>query len=340
MAAHRIFRWATESVFAARDGSPAGTFYLPMDTPNSYRPQQTRPMWAIRDGSGLNVPRLTGSEIVRGGGNLSTRIYWDQGVAQYLVPWLSRVNAGSTTPWPTDQKPSDYASASIDFGYGFVDDTIAREALLGCKPGPSVSFSCAATPENPFLMMSCDIIGATPIPNVYAIGGSAPTSGAFPDPALTAIPALPLTFQECIWTSHVTGSSVAYNLFDRFSISISSIVAPYFDNGRTANRIHCRGRSVTLTVHPRLDAALEGRRAFYEAVLALGACTIEFTNPALPGGHTTHDKLNFNFRSQSFLNSVTEDMILDADPYTEWTSTAYLDTSPGDDFLITYTAGA
>ncbi len=325
----RKFRCQSESVFGTLDGSPVQKFYLPMDTAGSFKPLITRPFWGMQDGTGQNVPRIRGSEIERVGGQLATRIYWES--AAFYPLMAQRVNSGATLPWPTDQKKWDLASFTADFAYSFDDDTYKYVRYLGNKVGQNVRFECANTPETPFLMMTADLIGSLPVTSQYT-ATSAITISDLADPVAADLPQFPLTFQECVFTAY----GGAMNFFDKFSISINNKVQPYFDNSRHANRIHCRGRTVTLTVHPLLQVANNPRLA-YEAVTALGAMDITFTNPSTVGVTTTHEKLKFNFRSQSFLDSVSEEMILDADAYTDWSATALLDTSAGDDFTITHT---
>jgi len=328
----RIFRFAPEATYATYDGTTIPPIVLPMDTANSFSPMTQRQFWELMDGSGLNVPRLRGSEVQGVAGRLQTRGYWES--VQYLAGWASRVNAAQTAPWGTDQKPNDLASATADFGFTFDDDSYKRLRYLGCKV-PDATISSSNAPNNPFLMFDYSLLGSKPIPNAYVIGDTAIDATAFPEPALTDYPVAPLTFQECVFTAY--GAARPY--FDSFSIKISNKVKAYCDNGRFANRVHCRGRRVTLTVHPLLQVATDARLK-YEAVQALGALSIEFTNPVIPGGMTTPDKLKFDFRSKTFLDSVAEEMILDEDAYSTWTATAFLDTAAGDDFAITWTPAA
>lgn len=332
----RIFRGTAEQVFGVYDtSSPAYHSYLPMDTANNFKPMTMRPRWSLQDPSGQNVARLTGSEVVGVQGKLTTRSYWES--AQQWCLWPSRVNSGATLPWPNDQKQYDLASQTLDFGYTYDDDSLKRKRYLGCKV-PTARFTCSNDPSNPFLNLDYDIIGSIPQGNPVD-SSSDPDSTAFPDMVTGDYPLSPLTFQECVFSSYHTSANAVNNYFDRFSITITNRVKAYYDNSRFPNRIHCRGRTVTLSVHPLLQVATDARLK-YEAVQTLGATTIEFTNPVLGGGNTTYDKLKFNFRSQSFLDSINEDMILDEDAYVEWSATAYLDTSAGDDFTITYTPGA
>jgi hypothetical protein len=115
----RNFRFSTESVAGTRDATPAFSGYIPMDTPNSFRPMTSRPFWNIMDGSGRNVPRLRGSEVIQVSGNLNNRLYWEN--AQYLASWATRVDTTGAVPWTTDQKYLDLASATVDFGWTFDD---------------------------------------------------------------------------------------------------------------------------------------------------------------------------------------------------------------------------
>ncbi len=246
------------------------------------------------------------------------------------------MNAGQTTPWVTDQLPNDLASCSFDFAYSYDDNSFNTRLYTGNKVGRA-QFSCKNDPSDPFLHFDYDLMGMSCIPNPIT-GGSYPNGSAVP-PASPAFPAAPLTFQECVFHDYHTSSNANNPFFDSFSISIQNMVKPYFDNGRTANRIHCRGRTVTLTAHPLLQVATD-HRTLWEAVTAMGACSFLFTNPTKPGGHTTFDTLKFDFRSTTFLDSVNEDMILDADAYTTISATAYLDSGSGDDFAITFTPGA
>jgi hypothetical protein len=317
----RIFRATTESVFGTFDSSPAGQDYIPMDTPNSFKPMTTRPVWTIRDGSGPNIPYLRGSEILQVQGKLTTRLYWE--TVQYWATWMTRINSAQTSPWATNQKHYDYASKTLDFGYTYDDETMKRMRYLGCKPGANVTFTASNAPENPFLTLDMDIFGQKPVPNVYTTDAT-PTATDFPEPTGSQLPTNPIVFQECQFTY----ANTINDLFDRFTVTIASMVRPYFDNGRIANRIHCRGRTVTLSCHPLLQVVTDPRLK-YEAQQAIGNCKLVFSDG---GTHT----LTFDFRSNSYLDSINEDMVLDEDAYTDFTATALLDTGPGDDFSISF----
>jgi hypothetical protein len=316
----RIFRALTESTMGSTLGPPAMSSYLPMDTPNSFRPLTSRPFWNLTDGSGLNVPRKRGSEVIAVGGKLNTRMYWEV-IKQYAM-WMSRINSAQNSPWVTTEPATDYASQTIDFGYTFDDNSWKRYRYLGCKPGATVRFDSNNDPANPFLTFDADILGTKPIPNVYT-PDVAIDPAAFPIPTPNQVPIDPLTFQESTFIAY--GTPLPY--YDRFSIAINSRSKAYYDNGRFPNRVRMRGRTVTLTVHPLLQVATDAR-ARYEAVMALGAMSINFTKGV--------QSLTFDFRSQSFFDNVAEDMILDEDAYVEWTATAILDGTTGDDFTITY----
>jgi hypothetical protein len=326
----RIFRYSPEAVFNTFDGVTIPPILTPMDTPNSFKNMSTRPPWEIMDGSGLNVPRLRGSEVYTVGGKYQSRAYWE--TCQYMLGALSRVNSGGTAPWGTDQKLNDLASGSIDFAYTYDDLTYRYGRNTGCKVA-SATISASNQHDAPFLMLDYDFVGSTPLPNAY--GGTAPTVTDIPTPALTAYPANPITFQECAFKFNGTTN----NLFDRFSIKIENKVKAYYDNSHFPNRIHCKGRKVTLTVHLLLQSATDPRDTYYEAVAAISAgLSVTFTNPALGGGHTIHEAIKFDFKSNSFVDAVNEDMILDEDAYDEVTAVAYLDTGASTDFAITYTA--
>jgi hypothetical protein len=323
----RIIRFTTESVFNTFDNTPAIQAVIPLDTPNNFKPLTVRPVWTIQDASGQNVPRLRGSEILQVQGKFTNRAWWDS--AQLFVLWLQRINANSpagTIPWPTDQKPYDLASASVDFGYSLDDESMIRYRWTGCKPGANVTISSGNDPANPFLNLDYDMLGCHPYPNPYSTLDLAPTTVTFPEPSLASYPLYPITFQESFFIINGTTQS----FYDRFSIAINNKTQAYYDNGRFPNRIHMRGRTVTLTVHPLLTA-LMNPRVKYEAVQALGAMSILFVDPL--SGH----QLKFDFRSQSFLDSINEDMVLDMDAYADWTATAFLDVGAGDDFKITWT---
>lgn len=331
----RKLRFSTESVFGVRDTAPAFTGYIPMDTADSFKPMTTRPFWAIGDGSGQNVPRLRGSEVYKIGGTLNTRAYWEH--VQYLAGLAQRCSGGppATAPWPTDQRILDLPSATIDFGYTNDDDTYNLFGYLGCKVA-STTFSATNAPDNPFLNVSHELIGKEVVPNNYN-ADAALTQSTFADPALTVLPKNPLTFQETTFSYNGT----SFNFFDQFSVKLTNKVKAYYDNGRFPNRIHCRGRMAQLTIRPLLQATAMNPRARYELVTALtSGLSITMTNSVLGVGHTTYDTLTFNFRSNSFLDSVEEQMILDEDAYVLITVTAHLDTTAGDDFDIVFTPGS
>lgn len=316
----RFLRFASESVYATRDGSPAFTCYDPQDGAGAFKAISGRPMWNIQDNA-QNIPRIRGSEVYSVAGAWSGRIYWEN---YKIALWPLRVNSAQTSPWATDQRPGDLASATIDFGYSYYDLTVKRKGYLGCKIGSGWEFSCSNDPSNPHLMFRYDVVGSKPITNAIT-ADTALDSGTFPEPTNSDIPVLPLSFYQCVFTSQ--GAAIPY--FDRFSIRGAQKMKPYYDSTRFVNRVSHTGRVVTLTAHMRLDVANDPRTR-YEAITALGTTTLVFTKP---GAANT---LTMNFRSKTYLDQVDEEMPMDDDAYSSITATAYLDTTPGDDFTITY----
>ncbi len=317
----RNFRWTEEAVWGTYDAGGV-TYRFPMDVPNNFKLMTTRPMWSIRSGSGLNIPRVRGSAIVATAGQWSTRHYWE---TPTLPLWCNRI-VGGTAPWTTAERVSDLASATIDFDYTYDDLTVKYFRYLGCKPGQNIKIDCANTPDNPFLNFTWDILAGQPIPNPDGIGTSL-VIGTFPASTEGQIPKNPLTFQECV----ITGLGAPMTHVDRFSIAINNKIKPYYDGSKYPNRITMNGRDVTLTLHFHLQTATEMRYAFYEAVAALGEIKIVFTGP---GTQT----LTFEFRTKCYADNISEEFVLDEDAYTELTATAHLDSGTGDDFIISLTS--
>lgn len=325
----RIFRYSPEAVFNTFDGVTIAPQLTPMDVQGGFKNMSTRPPWRIMDSSGQNVPRLTGSEIYTVGTKYTSRAYWE--TVQYMVGALTRVNTGQTAPWGTGELPGDLASGTIDFAYTDSTNAFRYGRNTGCKVG-GATISCGNNPESPFLMLDYDFVGSTPLPNAY--GGAAPTISDIPTPGLTSYPSTPITFQECVFTYE----GATFNLFDKFSIKFDHKLKPYFDNSRFANRIHLKGRTVTLSAHILFTNSTSPRDAYYEARAAItSGIALQFTNPALGVGHTIHEKIKFNFNSNVFVDGVDEEMVIDEDAYSEITAVAYLDTTATTDFAITYT---
>ncbi len=318
----RNFRWTEEAVWGTY--ASMGTSYrLPMDAPGNFKLMTTRPFWALRSGSGMNIPRKRGSSITAIGGQLTHRQYWD---APDIALWHNRI-VGGTAPWTTDQRNTDLASATVDFDYSYDDLTFKYMRYTGCKPGQNVKLDCKNDPSNPFLMFTTDILGGHVIPNPEGTGTSL-NATTFPPGDESNIPKNPVTFQECV----ITGLGGTLSHVDGFTVSINNLVKPYYDNASYPNRITMNGRTVTMSLHLHLQAATDPRYTFYESVAALGALHIVFTNPAATG-----QTLTIDFRSKLFADGLDEEMILDDDAYTTVSATAHLDSGTGDDFLISVT---
>ena len=321
----RFLRVTAEQVYGTYDTtSPDFAYYDPQDGDNAFKVMTSRPMWSIRDPA-LNVPRVTGSEVYSVGARWSGKAYWENYKTLFLP---LRVNSLQTTPWPTDQRPNDLASFTCDFGYTYYDLTVKRMRALGVKVGGSWEFSARSDPANPFLMFNYDLVGSKTQPNAITTTtgvDEAPDATAFPEPTYSDLPVIPFSFFQAAISSH----STALNYVDSFSIRGQQLFKPYYDNQRFVNRISHQGRTVTLTLNLRLDGN-DMRYAYYEAVTAIGATTITFTKPG--GGHT----LVMNFRSKSYIQQLDENFPLNEDSYASVSATAFLDSSPGDDFTITY----
>ena len=321
----RFLRVTAEQVYGTYDSSsPAFALYDPQDDDNSFKVMTSRPQWSIRDPA-LNVPRVRGSEVYAVGAQWSGKMYWENYKFAYLP---LRVNSGQTTPWPTDQRPNDLASVTCDFGYSYYDLTLKRMRGLGMKIGNSWEFSARSDPANPFLRFRYDMVGSKTQPNAITTTtgvDEAPDSSAFPEPAYADLPVLPLTFYQAAISSHSTTLSYV----ESFSIRGQQMFKPYYDNSRFVNRISHQGRTVTLTFNLRLDGN-DLRYSYYEAITAIGATTITFTKPG------TANTLTFNFRSKSYIDQLDENFPLNEDSYASVSATAFLDSSPGDDFTIAY----
>jgi len=309
---HRILRITQEAVAGVYNG--AGTaIYIRMDRPNMFKPLGSPNLWRIVDGTGQNVPALTGSATFKVAGSLSVRLCASQ--AQFLVGWAGqRVNSGQTSPWPTDQLVNDLASCTIDFGWTRSDLTMKRQRYLGCKVLKGVLRS-QVSETDPFVYLDLDLVGMLLQGNAYD-GSTDPSSGAFPEPAYNQLPTDYYVHQHL--SGGVTLGGAVNNLVEKMSLTFSNKLKAYFDTSRFANRVRCNGRTTTLQARPLLQATPDNR-ATWEAVSNLGQCALEWNN----GTHTMTATLN----GQNYIDSAMEDLVLDDDNYHDLNITTHLDTA-------------
>jgi hypothetical protein len=304
----------------------AGTaIYLRMDRPNVFRPMGSPNLWRIVDGTGLNVPALTGSATFKVAGSLSVRLCASQ--APFLMGWAgTRVNSTRTSPWSTDQLPNDLASCTLDFGWSKADLSMKRQRSLGVKVAKATLRS-QASETDPFVYLDLDLIGMVLQGN--AIDGSQdPTADAFPEPTQSQL-ASDYFYHNHSRQGLFIGGETPRSQYERTALTITNKVKAYFDEDHFANRVRCNGRVVQLMSRNLLNPTPDDRATF-EAVNNLGACALTYDNGT--------NSMTVNLNGQNYIDSVGEDLVLDDDNYYDLNFTAHLDpnATPVSDMSLSF----
>lgn len=320
--ARRFLRITEETNFGVyNSGNPS--VIIRLNGANAFRPLTKPQLYQVMDSSGMNITALVGSQVSMVGGQLVTQLYASQ--AQFLLGWaLQRINAGQTLPWVTTELPYDLASCTVEFGYTYSDGSIKRKRYLGCKVA---SGSIAGSTDAPVEILSLNILGSTPQGNTFD-SSSDPTSGAFPEPALTAYPTDNYVFQH---TRGAVTIGTVRTLYDKLGITWQNQMKAYFDESRFANAIKMNGRTMKWSSHLRLQPSPDDRYPTYEVVNASSG-SVEFNN----GTHTA----TLNFNGKNFMDNLQEDLPLDAENYYDLDLFSALDTSvaaPNSDLVLAFT---
>jgi hypothetical protein len=316
----RFIRITQEAAFGTFNG--AGTaINVRLSSPNAFLPMTDPEFWEVMDGSGLGVPVLQGSQTTALAATLTTELCYSQ--AQFLLGWaVQRINAGQTTPWVTSELPNDLASCSIDLAWSQFDTaTLKRKRFLGNKVA---SLRMSGSRDSPKVMATMAIVGSTPQGNSFD-SSSDPTSGAFPEPALTAYPTDVCLFQHMRGNVSVGGSSRTN--FESWELTVQNSMNAYFDESRFANAIRLGGRRITASSRFRVKSAVDDRTTYENATVQ--AAQLAWTN----GTHT----ITMNLNSQNLIRPFKEDLPLDREVYANIGLQNLLDQSAGADITFTYT---
>ncbi|MDE2506812.1 MAG: hypothetical protein KGM43_06350 [Planctomycetota bacterium] len=278
--------------------------------------------WNVPDGTGQNIPALTGSQTTLLQGKFRHRLCYS------TLPFVLglagvRVNAGQTTPWVTDQLQYDLASATIDFAWTYSDASVKRQRYLGVK-AVGVTITSDGKGNDPHVYAELDLVASVCQGNAFDASVD-PTAVAFPAPTLAQLPSDYIFHQDAKGAVSIGGTP--RTLFDNLHVEIKSVVKPYFDESRFANRIRCHGRHCTWSMRSLLRPTPTDR-ATWESTGSLGATQIAFVN----GSHN----LTLDFYATNYLDSVQEDFVLDDEAYYVIGGTSYLDATGGADLLVTY----
>lgn len=203
MAAREFLMVAIESSFGTTKTSPVlGTdsFYMRLDTANSFTAEAVPVQSSIPYGGGYNVEADTVSDTVQCKGNFNFLLY--PGVwSQILLGWaITPVNAGRTTPWTTTDASTvmpvgDLASLTFYHAYLTEDGTTyKRTKYLGCKCD---TWSLAASEQGDARMwrLSGTLTAQKPAGNPWD-SSTDPDATEFPAPAGTDYPTGPYTLSH------------------------------------------------------------------------------------------------------------------------------------------------
>lgn len=265
--------------------------------------------WEVMDGSGLNIPALSGTSTTGVSGSLTTELTYSQ--AEFLLGWgATRINSGQTAPWTTTELPNDLASCTCDFAYQPFDSaTFKKPRFLGMKVS---NMRLSGGTDSPKMML-----------NLGLVGGSQSTHTQTA-PAYTAYPTDVVLFRHLSGGFEALGA--ARTNFDSISITWQNVMKPYFDESQYANAVRLGGRRITVETRFRLKSTGTDRTA-YEAGTQ-GTLELVFTN----GTNT----ITLDFKGKALINPLNEDFPLQEETYYSATMNILLDASASGDYSLTY----
>lgn len=317
----RFLRITQENVFNQYQTTSPVQFYPRLSSSGAFTTMENPEFWGIQDGTGLNVPALSGTVTMGLQGTLITEV--GPTLAQKLFDWAgTRINDDQDSPWTTNELPRDLASCTCDFAWSnFNVVTLNRRRYLGVKVA-SLSASCSKS--QPKLMANMQLIGSTPQGNHYD-SSSDPDATAFPEPALTVYPDDCYLFQNLSGNVSILGD--ARTNFDSWTMNLQNQLVPYFDESHFANAIRLGGRSFSVQLRLRLKSTPDDWARYKQGTT--GSATYTFDN----GSNT----LKVDQRGKVYIKPLQQEQPIDQEHYYTMTLVSQLDTSTGDDFQFTYT---
>lgn len=315
----RFARFTQEAAFGVYKTSDPVAIHPRLSANNSIGIMEAPDFYTIMDGSGRGVQAMAGTPTTRIEGTLVTEL--GPTVAPFLASWAGvRVNDGQTAPWVTTEMPLDLASCTVDLGRAkFNAAALKRTRYLGMKVG---SLGLACSKDQPKLLATIGMVGSKFLPNPWE-ETAGPDAIAFPEPACSDQPWDVYLFQQL--KGKVTVGGVSRSNFESFSLQLQNQLAVYWDEDRFANAIRCVGRTLTATVRLRDKTSPDDWTTYLSGTP--GAASFEFADG-------TGNTLKFDFKGNTYISGIEQDLPLDAEPYYTLTITNQLDPSTCVDFTV------
>lgn len=309
---YRFLRLTPEKVFSTFDATSTLGRYIRMDQPNNFKPMQ-KTTWVDVTDPLTNAPLNRFPTTVQVGGKLTACVYVEDAIVLLGLAGQKCDAIPSTVPWVvTTPLIGDLASVTLDFGYSLQDGTLKRKRYLGVKAKTARIY--VATGDDPRLMVDLDLVGTVCQGNGFDSSVD-PDATAFPEPAAdgSAYGVLPYMIFDAALS---VGGAARLNA-KSFEVNIESKLSINFDTKRFAQRITSRGRTVKWSASWLADGVLSTDRTAFDSQASLGAGTATFTHAGA--------SVAFDFKAQSRINSIDEDMPLDENAYFSEENQAFLD---------------
>lgn len=307
----------SESAYKTKTASPVlntDMINIRLDQADSFTVRQAPIPWELRTADTDNERVLTGYERSSYTGRLQTVLYAVQ--APFLLRWaLGKVDQVPTPkiPWVTTEPTGDLGSASADFA--IEDPVTGTQSKLVYRGGKVLGGELSGSAESPLMRLSLDL----------AFSDTA--ASALAEPAVTAYPTAPYTFQDLTGGTSIFKVGSTTTNFRSFSLRWTNNVRAAYDEFAVPQRMRLRGREIGFETQLLYKTSVDRRAAFTGRTAQ--DCEFTFDN----GTNTA----KIDLHARTFFSSVADGLALD-DEFTQTVSgDTYFDTAQAASVTLTFT---